>query len=130
MIVPDSTQVPLFEPIYSNGVMSQVWVMFFQKLAKLANNADANGDILELIQLVHQLPSNALQTQLGFELNEIKNSFSFIPIYSHQTEEIPPIQAVFLCSEQPLPLSHLPNLSQHTLPFVTLPSSEIIHDQV
>lgn len=130
MIVPDSTQVPLFEPIYSNGIMSQVWVMFFQKLAKLANNSNANGDILELIQLVHQLPNNALQTQLGFELNEMKNSFSFIPIYLHQTEEIPPIQAVFLCSEQILPLSQIHQQDEHILPALTLPSSEIIHDQV
>ncbi|MFW2011595.1 hypothetical protein [Acinetobacter bereziniae] len=130
MIVPDSTQVPLCEPIYSNGVMSQVWVMFFQKLAKLANNSDANGDILELIQLVHQLPNNAQQAQLGFDLNDIQHSFDSIPIFTQQSEEMPPIQAVFLCSEQPLPLSHVTNLSRHNLPFVALPSSEIIHDQV
>lgn len=130
MIVPDSTQVPLQEPIYLNGVLTQVWVMFFQKLAKLANNADANGDLLELIQLVHQLPSNALQTQLSFELNEIKNSFSHIPIYSHQSEEIPSIQAVFLCSEQLLPLCNIQQQDEQTLPILSLPASEIIHDQV
>ena len=130
MIVPDSTQVPLFEPIYSNGVISQVWVMFFLKLAKLANNADASGDIFELTQLANQLPNNAQQTQLGFELNELKNSFGFIPIYSQQAEEIPPVQAVFLCSEQILPLSQINQQNEYILPALTLPSSEIIHDQV
>lgn len=128
MIVPDSTQVPLYEPIYSNGVISQVWVMFFLKLAKLANNADANGDILELIQLVHQLPNNAQQAQLIFDLSDTQNSFSSIPIFTQQNEEIPPVQAVFLCSEQPLPLSQFHLRNEHILPALTLPSSEIIHD--
>ena len=130
MIVPDSTQVPLYEPIYSNGVISQVWVMFFLKLAKLANNTDASGDIFELTQLANQLPNNAQQTQLDFELNELKKSFGFIPIYSQQTEEMPPIQAAFLCSEQILPLSQIYLQNEHILPALTLPSSEIIHDQV
>lgn len=128
MIVPDSTIVPLYEPIYSNGVISQVWVMFFQKLAKLANNTDANGDILELIQLAHQLPNNAQQAQLGFDLNDIRHTFSSIPIFTLQNEEIPPVQAVFLCSEQILPLSQIHQQNEQILPALTLPSSEIIHD--
>lgn len=128
MIVPDSTQVPLYEPIYSDGVISQVWVMFFLKLAKLANTADANGDILELIQLVHQLPNNAQQAQLGFNLSDTQNSFSSIPIFILQNEETPPIQAVFLCSEQILPLTQIHQQNEQILPVLTLPSSEIIHD--
>lgn len=128
MIVPDSTQVPLYEPIYSNGVISQVWVMFFLKLAKLANTADANGDISELIQLVHQLPNNAQQAQLVFDLSDIQHTFSSIPIFTQQNEEIPPVQAVFLCSEQILPLTQIHQQNEQILPVLTLPSSEIIHD--
>lgn len=128
MIVPDSTQVPLYEPIYSNGVISQVWVMFFLKLAKLANNADASGDIFELTQLANQLPNNAQQAQLGFDLNDIHHTFSSIPIFTQQNEEIPPIEAVFLCSEQILPLTQIHQQNEQILPVLTLPSSEIIHD--
>lgn len=128
MIVPDSTQVPLYEPIYSNGVISQVWVMFFQKLAKLANNTDANGDILELIQLANQLPTNAHLAQQGFDIAEMQNVFTTVPIHQSYFEEIPPLQAVFLCDQEIMPLCAIPMSIEPILPVVTLPSSEIIHD--
>lgn len=95
MRVPDTTQVPLYEPIYANGVISQVWVMFFDKLAKLANNADANGDLLELIQLANQLPINAQQAQQGYDIAVIQDTFSTIPAHTNQDIEIPPLMAVF-----------------------------------
>lgn len=128
MIVPDSTQVPLYEPIYSNGVISQVWVMFFQKLAKLANNTDANGDILELIQLANQLSTNAHLAQQGLDIAEMQNVFTTVPIHLNHIEEIPPLQAVFLCDQKIMPLCAIPMSIEPVLPMVTLPSSEIIHD--
>ncbi|WP_048766306.1 hypothetical protein [Acinetobacter sp. 243_ASPC] len=128
MIVPDSTQVPLYEPIYSNGVISQVWVMFFQKLAKLANNTDANGDILELIQLANQLPTNAHLAQQGFDIAEMQNVFTTVPIHQSHIEEMPPVLAVFLCDQEIMPLCAIPMSVEPVLPVVTLPSSEIIHD--
>ena len=128
MIVSNSTQVPLYEPIYSNGVISQVWVMFFQKLAKLANNTDANGDILELIQLANQLPTNAHLAQQGFDIAEMQNVFTTVPIHQNHTEEMPPVLAVFLCDQEIMPLCATPMSVELVLPVVTLPSSEIIHD--
>lgn len=128
MMIPDSNQVPLYEPIYSNGVISQVWVMFFQKLAKLANNTDANGDILELIQLANQLSTNAHLAQQGLDIAEMQNVFTTVPIHLNHIEEIPPLQAVFLCDQKIMPLCAIPMSIEPVLPMVTLPSSEIIHD--
>lgn len=116
MLVPDSTQVPLYEPMYIDGHLSNVWAMFFQKLAELANNADIS-DLLELMQLASQLPSNAQQAQDGFDIAELKNTFSAVPIHINQSTEIPPITAVFLCQSE-------------TMPLVAIPPSEVIHDQV
>lgn len=130
MRVPDTTQVPLYEPIYANGVLSNVWMMFFQKLARLSNNADANGDILELIQLSNQLPSNAQQAQQGADIVDLQNVFSSIPIHQSQNIEIPPVMAVFLCHDEIMPLCAMQTFSDPVFPFLNLPSSEIIHDQV
>lgn len=113
---PDSTQVPLYEPIYINGHMSNVWVMFFQKLARIANDADT-GDLLTLVQLANQLPSNAQQGQTAFDIAELQNAFSAVPLHISQDVEIPPATAVFLCQQEVMPL-------------VTPPSLEIIYDQV
>lgn len=128
MRVPDTTQVPLYEPIYANGVISQVWVMFFDKLAKLANNADANGDLLELIQLANQLPINAQQAQQGYDIAVIQDTFSTIPAHTNQDIEIPPLMAVFLCHDEIMPLCAVQAFSDSVFPSLNLPSSEIIHD--
>ena len=128
MRVTNTTQVPLYEPIYANGVFSNVWVMFFQKLARLANNTDANGDILELIQLANQLPSNAQQAQQGYEITVIQDTFSTIPVHANQDTEIPPLQAVFLYPDDVMPLCAVQAFSDSVFPSLNLPSSEIIHD--
>ena len=130
MRVLDTTQVPLYEPIYINGGISNVWVMFFQKLARLANNADANGDLLELIQLANQLPNNAQQAQQSADIADLQNQFSSITIHQSQNVEIPPVTAVFLCHDETMPLCAVQVSSNSTFPFLNLPSSEIINDQV
>ena len=128
MPIANRTQVPLYEPIYINGAVSNVWVMFFQKLAQLANKAETSGDLLELMQLANQLPSNAQQAQLRFEMSEFNNTFSAVPIAFESSVEIPPVTAVFLCLDDVFPLNAVESSSQGELLISALPSSEIIHD--
>lgn len=121
MLIPKISQVPLQQPMYFNGVMSQVWINFFERLATLKNEADLI-DLVELAQRVGELPSQAIQSQQGFDLEKIKNkfelstlyftqpdqAFDFIPIQIPVAQEIPPVQAVFLCPEQLLSQVGLP----------------------
>lgn len=123
MLIPKISQVPLQQPMYFNGVMSQVWINFFERLAALKNEADLI-DLVELAQRVGELPSQAIQSQQGFDLEQIKNkfelsalyftqpdqAFDFIPIQIPVAQEIPPVQAVFLCQEQTFPASNVPTL--------------------
>ncbi|WP_151805378.1 hypothetical protein [Acinetobacter junii] len=121
MLIPKVSQVPLQQPMYFNGVMSQVWINFFERLATLKNEADLI-DLVELAQRVSELPSQAIQSQQGFDLEQIKNkfelsnmyftqpdqAFDFTPIQISVAQEIPPVQAVFLCQEQLLSQVGLP----------------------
>lgn len=123
MLIPKISQVPLQQPMYVNGVMSQVWINFFERLAALKNEADLI-DLVELAQRVGELPSQAIQSQQGFDLEKIKNkfelsalyftqpdqAFDFIPIQIPVAQEIPPVQAVFLCQEQTFPASNVSTL--------------------
>lgn len=135
MLIPKISQVPLQQPMYFNGVMSQVWINFFERLATLKNEADLI-DLVELAQRVSELPSQAIQSQQGFDLEKIKNKFELLALNSTQidqafellqpvsnqsklafenipiqipvAQEIPPVQAVFLCPEQLLSQVGLP----------------------
>lgn len=114
--------LPLYEPMYFNGVMHQTWVNFFDRLATLSNSADMI-QLIELAQKVgEQVSSQAVQAQQGFEISTIQNTFDLvqyssmqhtekfetIPILPNQTQELPPLQAVFLCQEQPFSMVGLP----------------------
>ncbi|WP_151738247.1 hypothetical protein [Acinetobacter junii] len=123
MLIPKVSQVPLQQPMYFNGVMSQVWINFFERLATLKNEADLI-DLVELAQKVGELPSQAIQGQQAFDLEQIKNrfelsslnstqpnqAFDFIPIQIPVAQEIPPVQAVFLCQEQTFGAENVPTL--------------------
>lgn len=123
MLIPKVLQVPLHQPMYFNGVMSQVWINFFERLATLKNEADLI-DLVELAQRVGELPSQAIQSQQGFDFEQIKNkfelsilnstqpnqAFDFIPIQIPVAQEIPPAQAAFLCQEQLLGAVNVPTL--------------------
>lgn len=123
MFIPKISQVPLQQTMYANGVMSQVWIDFFERLATLKNEANLI-DLIELAQRVGELPSQAIQGQQGFDLAQIKNkfelsalyffqpnqAFDFIPIQAPPDYEIPPIQAVFLCPEQSFCAADVPTL--------------------
>ena len=127
MLHPDITQVPHREYIYVGNVMSQVWFMFFHKLADAVNLSDA-VDLIALMQLAHQLPVNAMQAQTDFSVNNLQNTFSSIPINQVIQTEMPLNQAVFLCPEKVLPLLNLQLQGDCSMSLSVLPSSEIIHD--
>lgn len=114
--------LPLYEPMYINGQLSPTWVNFFESLVTLSNSADMIK-LVELAQNVGEQVSNqAVQAQQGFEISTIQNTFDLvqyssmqhtekfetIPILPNQTQELPPLQAVFLCHEQPFSMVGLP----------------------
>lgn len=128
MLIPKVSQVPIQQPIYVNGVMHQTWINFFERLAALSSSADMI-QLIELAQKVgEQLNSQSLLWQQGVDIASVQNNlelayrqdassidkfesvpipifvqqhcFDSVPIFSPQTQEIPPIQAVFLCPEQ------------------------------
>lgn len=105
MSLAQITQVPLRDQMYINGVMANTWVYFFQRLADLNTGL---VDLSELEQLVKQLPSQAIQGQQQFEINEIKNQIPLVPIFVQQIDHYIPAVAINLPGEQPMPLLPLP----------------------
>ncbi|NNP70932.1 hypothetical protein [Acinetobacter sp. Ac_5812] len=120
MIIPKISQVPIRQPMYVNGVMHQVWIDFFEKLAALTNTDDYI-DLIELAQKAAELPSQATQGQQGFAISDLQNqfqqsflpqietlnTFDLVPICCIQNEESPPLQAVFLCPEPYIQLAQV-----------------------
>lgn len=121
MHIPKTSQVPVWQSMYVNGVMHQTWINFFERLAALADVSNL-VDLIELAQRAGELPAQAIQGQQGFDIASLQNQISpihipwhdttnfmeSIPIMIQQTEEIPPVQAVFLCSEQYIHLAPVP----------------------
>lgn len=108
MQIPKISHVPIQQPMYFNGVMHQAWVNFFERLATLSNSADMI-QLVELAQKVgEQVSSQAVQGQHGFDIATMQHSFEAVPITINQTQELPPLQAVFLCQEQPFSMVGLP----------------------
>lgn len=102
MPIFDTTQVPIREPMYINGQLSQVWYMFFLRLSQVAA-VDDQADLAEITQLAHQSPPQATQNQTLLDLSAI--------------DKIQPLQAVFLLPEIHAPLA-------------IVPSSEILNDSI
>ena len=103
MAMFNTTQVPIQEPMYINGQLSQVWLMFFLRLSQVAS-VDDQADLTEITQMAHQLPPQAIQNQALLDLSAIK-------------DQIQPLQAVFLPPELHAPLA-------------VMPSSEILNDSI
>lgn len=57
--VPKIYHIPIREPMFINGVMSPVWVMFFENLTKTAN-ITAEADLITLAQKQDQIEFGAL----------------------------------------------------------------------
>lgn len=102
MAMFDTTQVPIQEPMYINGQLSQVWYMFFLRLSQVAS-VDDQADLAEITQMAHQLPPQAIQNQTLLDLSAI--------------DQMQPLQAVFLSPESHAPLA-------------IVPSSEILNDSI
>ena len=102
MAMFDTTQVPIQEPMYINGQLSQVWLMFFLRLSQVVS-VDDQVDLTEITQMAHQLPPQAIQNQTLLDLNAI--------------DQMQPLQAVFLLPKLPAPLA-------------IMPSSEILNDSI
>ena len=102
MAMFDTTQVPIQEPMYINGQLSQVWLMFFLRLSQVVS-VDDKVDLTEITQMAHQLPPQAIQNQTLLDLNAI--------------DQMQPLQAVFLSPE-------------HHAPLAIVPSSEILNDSI
>ena len=98
----NTTQVPIQEPMYINGQLSQVWLMFFLRLSQVVS-VDDQADLTEITQIAHQLPPQAIQNQTLLDLNAI--------------DQMQPLQAVFLLPEFHAPLA-------------IVPSSEILNDSI
>lgn len=122
MRIPKTVQLPIRQPMYVNGLMHQVWIDFFEKLASLGDEGNLI-DLIELMQRVAELPSQAIQAQQGYDIAAMQNTVPvhqthnqhkeyFLPpvsISSHQeAQQLPPIQAVFLCPQQAIPALNLP----------------------
>lgn len=62
------SHVPIREPMFVNGMLSQAWIRFFEQLANGVNVSEF-VDVIGNAQLSHELPNLALQGQtvLDFE---------------------------------------------------------------
>ena len=116
MAMFNTTQVPIQEPMYINGQLSQVWLMFFLRLSQVAA-VDDQADLTEITQIAHQLPSQATQGQMLIDIGVLKESPPLMQQQAHQKEIPQPLQAVFLLPEFHAPLA-------------IVPSSEILNDSI
>lgn len=129
MAIFDTTQVPIQEPMYINGQLSQVWLMFFLRLSQVVS-VDDQVDLTEITQMVHQLPAQATQGQILMDVSALKDVQPLIQQQTIQSETPQPLQAVFLHPDQYAPLVSA-NINQQVLtPTINLPSVEVIRDSI
>ena len=129
MAMFNTTQVPIQEPMYINGQLSQVWLMFFLRLSQVAA-VDDQADLTEITQIAHQLPSQATQGQMLIDIGVLKESPPLMQQQAHQKEIPQPLQAVFLHPDQYAPLVSA-NINQQVFtPIINLPSVEVIRDSI
>ena len=129
MAMFDTTQVPIQEPMYINGQLSQVWHMFFLRLSQVAA-VDDQSDLAEITQLAHQSPSHAMQGQMLIDVSALKDIQPLTQQHAIQSEIPQPLQAVFLHPDQYAPLVSA-NIDQQVITLtVNLPSVEVIRDSI
>ena len=107
--IPRVSQVPIIEPMYTNGVMNPTWVRFFEKLASMLNTGDL-ADLLTLLQLANQLPTQAALGQLSMNMPTAQFDMVAVPVMPN---EIMPTITTFI-----------PQTT--TFDMVAMPTSEII----
>lgn len=121
------TQVPLREPIYINGVMSSIWLSFFERLSQLDNDNN-QADIIEIEQLVKQLPIQAAQGQQQLDIDQIFNQSPPVAT-SHQDDNhiFPTVSISLVCDVGLWPMSNITSVNQqHSMPLLELPLQGVI----
>lgn len=98
MKIAKVSHVPIQQPMFINGVLSQAWIMFFERLAKGIDVSDFI-DELEIAQRSHELPNMALQGQNTLNIEQ---------------------QLAIL------PMVNLPSLNMYQLDMVAVPGGEIV----
>lgn len=119
MQIPKSVQLPLYEPMYVNGQLSQTWAMFFDSLVGLLNN-ETIADLIELLQLSSQLQNQAGTGQTSIDIVDLQNGVATvaahmstdvpIPLATQlgtESVEIPALQQVFLCPQIAVDLTQI-----------------------
>lgn len=82
MKIAKVSHVPIREPMFiQNGVISQAWVMFFERLAKGIDVSDFVDEI-EIAQRSHELPNMAVQGQIM-----LNNHLSELPMVNVSSVE-------------------------------------------
>ena len=129
MVMFDTTQVPIQEPMYVNGHLSQVWHMFFYRLSKVASTDD-QVDLTDITKLAHQLPAQATQGQMLIDLSALKGVQPLMCQQPDKCETHQPLQAVFLCPDSYAPLTNTHIAHQVFTQPINLPTGEVLHDSV
>lgn len=129
MVMFDTTQVPIQEPMYVNGHLSQVWHMFFYRLSKVASTDD-QVDLTDITQLAHQLPAQATQGQMQIDLNALNGVQSLMCQQPDKHEIHQPLHAVFLHPDPYAPLASINSNHQAFTQPINLPIGEVLHDSV
>ena len=107
--IPRVSQVPIIEPMYTNGVMNPTWVRFFEKLASMLNTGEL-ADSLTLLQLANQLPTQSLTGQMLLNMSNTQFDTVALPVMQAETM---PMVAVSVNPSPPFDM-------------VAMPTSEII----
>lgn len=129
MVMFDTTQVPIQEPMYVNGHLSQVWHMFFYRLSKVASTDD-QVDLTDITQLAHQLPTQATQGQMLIDLGVLKGLQPLLHQQFNKDEMHQPLHAVFLHPDPHAPLANINFNHQAFTQPTNLPTGEVLHDSV
>ena len=107
--IPRVSQVPIIEPMYTNGVMNPTWVLFFEKLASMLNTGDL-ADLLTLLQLSSQLPTQSLTGQMLLNMPTAQFDMVAVPVIPNEM--------------MPTITTFIPQTT--TFDMVAMPTSEII----
>lgn len=113
MRISQSIQIPK-DNMFTNGVMSQAWYMFFYALSQAASQGE-EVDTRELLQLASQLPSSTYSSKLGESVDSLERQTPCIPILQFSNEQPMPTTSVFLCpNDNPLPLAGINHINEQT----------------
>lgn len=78
MKVARVSHVPIRDPMFVNGMLSQAWIRFFEQLAQ-GVDVSAFVDVIGNAQRSHELPNMALQWQT---ILDIEHQLSVLPMVS------------------------------------------------